>query len=465
MIGPTAGVASIVDAVYSREMAVANIIEQVLERIKKSSPDSNAFSAVTERRARAQAASLDERLARGENVGPLAGVPFAVKNLFDIKGLTTIAGSLIDADNPPAAEDATVVRRLAAAGAVLVGALHMSQYAYGYTNENTHYGPVRNPHDPNRSAGGSSGGSGAAVAGGLVPVALGSDTNGSIRVPSSLCGVFGLKPTFGRLSRQGVRLFAASFDHVGPLARSVHDLAAFYDAMQGPDPGDPVCRAPSIDPTTPVLEESAPPLRIAVADGYFAPSGADQALAAVEHVARAVGVSRRVAIPEAARARAAAIVITAAESGNLHLQNLRTRAADFDPTIRDRFLAASLVPAAWVVQAQRFRRWYYERVCEIFRHVDIILAPATPCSAPVLGEDHVMTINGTAMTARQHLGMFTQPLSFIGLPIVVVPVCKAGALPIGVQIIAAPWREIDALRLARALERDRVVSVDVAIHH
>jgi 1-carboxybiuret hydrolase len=198
-------------------------------------------------------------------------------------------------------------------------------------------------------------------------------------------------------------------------------------------------------------------LRIAIAADYFSPTGADQALAAVAYVAGALGASRRVTIPEAARARAAAIVITAAESGNLHLANLKSRAAAFDPTTRDRFLAAALVPAAWLVQAQRFRRWYREQVREIFRDVDIILAPATPCAAPPLGEEHVMTINGVDMTARQDLGMFTQPLSFIGLPVVVVPVHAVGALPIGVQVVAAPWREIDALRVARLLEQDGVI--------
>jgi AtzE family amidohydrolase len=465
MIGEAASAVAISASVRSGVTSASAVTEAALGRIAELNPRYNAFTAVTAERARAEAAAVDDRLARGESVGPLAGIPFAVKNLFDIEGLTTIAGSRIDADNLPATEDATVVRRLAAAGAVLVGALNMSQYAYGYTNENSHYGSVRNPHDPTRAAGGSSGGSGAAVAGGMVPVALGSDTNGSIRVPSSLCGLFGLKPTYGRLSRQGARLFAASFDHVGPLARSVTDLAAFYDVMQGPDPADPVCSATTVDPTLPVLDDSARPLRIAIADDYFAPTGVDQALAAVDHVTRALGVSQRVTIPEAARARAAAILITAAESGNLHLENLKTRAADFDPTIRARFLAAALVPAVWAVQAQRFRRWYRERVHEIFRDVDIILAPATPCSAPPLGEEYVMTINGVDMTARQHLGMFTQPLSFIGLPVVVVPVHAAGALPIGVQIVAAPWKEIDALRIARLLEREGVVRSTVPAPH
>ncbi|HBO14220.1 MAG TPA: Asp-tRNA(Asn)/Glu-tRNA(Gln) amidotransferase GatCAB subunit A, partial [Halieaceae bacterium] len=172
-------------------------------RIDAANGTLNAFTAVVAERARARAAALDRRLAAGEDPGPLAGVPFAVKNLFDVAGLTTTAGSLINRDLPPAAADAVLVRRLEAAGAVLVGSLHMGEYAYDFTGENAHDGPCRNPHDPGCMTGGSSSGAGAAVGGGLVPIALGSDTNGSIRVPASLCGVFGLKPTYGRLPRTG----------------------------------------------------------------------------------------------------------------------------------------------------------------------------------------------------------------------------------------------------------------------
>src|SRR6185437_2033380 len=161
--------------------------------------------------------------------------------LFDVQGLATRAGSKINRDLKPSPRDATLIERLEAAGAILVGALNMGEYAYDFTGENIHYGPSRNPHDVKRMTGGSSGGSAAAVAGGLVPLALGSDTNGSIRVPSSLCGLFGLKPTYGRLSRAGMFPFVASLDHAGPFARTARDLALTYDVMQGHDPDDPVC--------------------------------------------------------------------------------------------------------------------------------------------------------------------------------------------------------------------------------
>ncbi len=450
---------SIAAAVRGGALSAVEVAEAALARIAARDPALNSFTAVTEARALADARAVDASFARGDDPGPLAGAPFAVKNLFDIEGLVTIAGSKIDRERPPATADATIVRRLKRAGAILVGALNMDEYAYGFTTENTHYGPARNPHDPARVAGGSSGGSGAAVAGGLVPLALGSDTNGSIRVPASLCGIFGLKPTYGRLSRAGARLFAASLDHVGPLARTVGDLAATYDAMQGPDPLDPACARRAVEPALPDIERGAQGLRIAVADGYFAGSG--QAAAAVARVAEALGVTRTIEIPEAARARAAAFVITAGEGANLHFADLKARAGDFDPMTRDRFLAGALIPANWVIQAQRFRRWYREQLLALFNDVDILLMPATPCSAPLIGQD-LIEIDGALVPSRPYLGVYTQPLSFIGLPIVAVPLRALGELPIGVQIVAAPWREGDALRTARALERDGLADAKVA---
>ncbi|HEY0526026.1 MAG TPA: AtzE family amidohydrolase [Stellaceae bacterium] len=453
------GALAIAAAVRAGQASAVQIAEAALARIEADDPALNSFTTVTVERALAEARAVDARRAQGYDPGPLAGVPYAVKNLFDIAGITTVAGSKIDAERPPAAADATAVRRLAEAGAVLVGALNMDEYAYGFTSENTHYGPARNPHDRDRIAGGSSGGSGNAVAGGLVPLSLGSDTNGSIRVPASLCGIFGLKPTYGRLGRGGARPFVASLDHVGPLARSAADLAAGYDAMQGPDARDPACAGRPVEPALPQLARGVDRLRIAVAGGHFAGSG--EAAEAVATVAQALGVATRtIEVPEAARARAAAFIITASEGGNLHLSDLRMRAADFDPMTRDRFLAGAMVPAAWVIQAQRFRGWFRERVLELFRDVDILLAPATPCAAPRIGQETI-EIDGVEVPMRPYLGVYTQPLSFIGLPIVAVPVHRPGKLPIGVQVIAAPWREADALRIAAALERDGVVAAPV----
>src|SRR5207253_4686627 len=224
----------IAQAVAGRKISALAVTEAALARIAKHNPVLNSFTDVTADRARAKARAIDAAVAAGQNAGPLAGVPFAVKNLFAVQGLSTRAGSKINRDLKPAPRDAALIERMETAGAVLVGALNMGEYAYDFTGENVHDGPSRNPHDISRMTGGSSGGSGAAVAGGLVPLALGSDTNGSIRVPASFCGVFGLKPTYGRLSRAGSFPFVASLDHLGPLARTAADLALAYDAMQGP---------------------------------------------------------------------------------------------------------------------------------------------------------------------------------------------------------------------------------------
>src|SRR3954465_14990666 len=216
-----ASASEIARAVANGERSALAVTEAALGRIKSLNPKLNAFTEVVANRARAKARAVDQARSEGQPLGPLAGVPFAVKNLFDIKGLSTLAGSKINRSHAPAARDATLIKRLEAAGAVLVGALNMGEYAYDFTGENVHDGASRNPHDLSRMTGGSSGGSGGAVAGGLVPLALGSDTNGSIRVPSSFCGLFGLKPTYGRLPRNRSFPFCDSLDHLGPLARNV----------------------------------------------------------------------------------------------------------------------------------------------------------------------------------------------------------------------------------------------------
>jgi 1-carboxybiuret hydrolase len=355
-----------------------------------------------------------------------------------------------------ASEIAAAIARLEAQGAVLVGALNMGEYAYDFTGENVHYGASRNPHDVSRMPGGSSGGSGAAVAGGLVPLALGSDTNGSIRVPASLCGIFGLKPTYGRLSRAGTFPFVASLDHVGPLARGVRDLALAYDAMQGYDRDDPVCTDRPPEPVSSVLDRGSDDLRIAVAGDYFRVGALPEAQTALERVAAALSVKSEIEIPGARQARAAACLITASEGSALHLGRLRKRARDFDPVVRDRLIAGAVIPAALLVKAQKFRRWYREQMLPLFTKVDAIVAPATPCTAPSLCQQ-TFVFDGVELPVRANLGIYTQPISFIGLPVVVVPV-PLKPLSIGVQIIAAPWREDVALRIAHALEKDGVVA-------
>ncbi|MEH2261784.1 AtzE family amidohydrolase [Nostoc sp.] len=456
----SANAITISTAVRQGKASAVEVTKTALARIAAWDDRLNCFTAVTAEAALADAARIDRGIAEGNNPGILAGVPFAVKNLFDIAGLTTLAGSKINAEKPPATQDATAVAKLKKAGAVLVGALNMDEYAYGFVTENFHYGATHNPHDLQRVAGGSSGGSAAAVAAGLVPLTLGSDTNGSIRVPAALCGVFGLKPTYGRLSRAGVALFSSSFDHIGPFARSVQDIATVFDVLQGEDDRDPICTKRPPELVLPQLKQDISDIRIAIASDYFTQGAELEALAAVQKVADALNVSEYVTIPEAHRARAAAFVITASEGANLHLENLRCRPQDFDPATRDRFLAGALIPSNWYLQAQRFRRWYRDRIREVFQNVDVILAPTTPISAPLIGQQ-TMVLDGEEILVRPHLGLFTQPLSFIGLPVLSVPIQRQNDLPLGVQLIAAPYNEALILRVAAALEIKGVISAAV----
>jgi aspartyl-tRNA(Asn)/glutamyl-tRNA(Gln) amidotransferase subunit A len=458
MAAPTA-IETAADVRTGRTTARASV-ESALARIDLFDGKINSFTDILSERALKTADSVDAQIARGEDLA-LAGVPFAVKNLFDVAGIPTRAGSLINREREPAAQDSILIRRLEATGAVLIGALNMGEYAYDFTGENVHDGAVRNPHNADHMTGGSSSGSGAAVAAGFVPITLGSDTNGSIRVPASFCGLFGLKPTFGRLPRARTFPFVASLDHLGPLARSTADLAAAYDAMQGPDPEDPVCGDRAPEPVLGTLGESIRDLKIATLGGHFARMGEADTFAAVDRVASALGARETIELPEATRARAAAYVITAAEGAALHLPRLRERAADFDPDVRDRLLAGALIPAAWTTAAQKLRRWYRERVLEVFANYDVLLAPATPCRAPKIGQK-TFKLDGEELLVRPNIGIYTQPISFVGLPVVAVPVWLDGGLPTGVQVITAPWRENLALRVAAALERDGVCRAPVA---
>ncbi|MBP0464437.1 AtzE family amidohydrolase [Roseomonas sp. PWR1] len=451
----------IASAFRAGEASASEIAEAALARIEERNPWLNAFTDVTAERARARAAALDAARARGEALPPLAAAPVAAKNLFDLAGIVTRAGSRINRDQRPATADATAVARLEAAGGVTLGALNMGEYAYDFTGENAHDGPSRNPRNTLRMTGGSSGGSGGAVAGGLAAIALGSDTNGSIRVPSAFCGTFGLKPTYGRLSRAGAFPFVASLDHVGPLARSVRDLAACYDALLGPDPADPACTRRAAEPIGQGFEEGIEELRIARLGGWFAQHRMEESDRALDMVAGALGATARATMPKAELARGAAFLITMAEAAELHQSRLRARAADFDPAVRDRLIAGSLLPAAWVQAAQRFRRWFAAEVEELFHYHDILLAPSTPMPAPMIGTQEV-TLDGVTMPLRPNIGLYTQPISFIGLPVAAVPVWPSTALPMGVQVIAPAWREDLALRVARALEASGMAWAPVA---
>jgi len=440
----------IAQSVRTGARKAVDVVTAALARIDADNPRINAFTAITRDTALQAAARLDAQVAKGVEPGPLAGVPFAVKNNFDVAGLTTLAGSKVYQGRPAATADSFAVRALKDAGGILVGALNMDEFACGITTENAHYGPTRNPRDPERISGGSSGGAAAAVAAGMVPLTVGTDTGGSIRVPSSMCGVFGLKPTYGRLSRGGVVPFSWSMDHVGPLANSLRDLAAGYDALQGRDPDDPVQRVRDVESTAAAVAAGPGKLRVALLEGWFADNAGEEARACLDEAAARLRVTRRVTLEHTNVARGAMNLIVMSEAGSFLLPHLRERAADFDPLTRNRLLAGAMLPAGYVAAAQRFRAWYRQQAARLFETVDVLIAPALPFPATRIGQDRIV-FNGKDIPCRPMFTLLTAPLSFIGLPVVVVPVLRKDGMPLGVQVIARPFAEADAFRVAAGL--------------
>jgi aspartyl-tRNA(Asn)/glutamyl-tRNA(Gln) amidotransferase subunit A len=422
--------------VRSGATSAADLTERVLADVARRDRDLNAVTRLLPERARREAAAVDAAVAAGRDPGPLAGVPYGVKDLFDVAGLATTAGSSLYADALPASADALAVTRLREAGAILVATLNMDEFAYGFATINARHGTTRNPHDTSRLAGGSSGGSAAVVAAGLLPFSLGSDTNGSIRVPASLTGTYGLKPTHEDLPLAGVFPFAESFDDIGPFANNVADLQGVWEVLAGK------IAAPA--PAT---------LRVARLGGRFRENAEADQLAAIDAIAPDVPL---IALPEIARARSAAFLITAYEGGALHRNALSRSAMAFDPATRDRLLAGALLPDELYAEAQAFRRTYKTVIAALVAEFDVLLAPATPCAAPLVDDPRIL-IDGALSPARADLGIHTQPISFLGLPSLSVPLRRPGRLPLGLQLIGRAHREADLFAFAAGLEARGVI--------
>jgi aspartyl-tRNA(Asn)/glutamyl-tRNA(Gln) amidotransferase subunit A len=424
------------ELVRSGRAGASSFAEQALASI--AADRFNAATRALPDRARSEAARVDAGVASGRDPGPLAGVPYGAKDLFDIVGLPTTAGSAIHAVARPAVADAAALQRLGNAGAVLVATLNMDEFAYGFATINATHGTTRNPHDPARLAGGSSGGSAAAVAAGIVPFALGSDTNGSIRVPASLTGVYGLKPTHGSLPMEGVFPFAESFDDIGPFARSVADLRCVWEVLRGGAVAD-------VDP----------PYRLARLGGRFAANIDPDQSAAIAAIA---GDTPVIDLPDIARARSAAFLITAYEGGTLHRADLGRDAMAFDPATRDRLIAGALIPRSIYDAAQAFRAEFCARIDAYIADFEVLLAPSAPCVAPPIA-DPVITIDGEKRPARSDLGIHTQPISFAGLPALAVPLLRPGRLPLGLQLIGRRGGEAALFGFAAMLEAQGLIGV------
>ncbi|OAG73943.1 amidase [Gluconobacter japonicus] len=418
------------------DISATEVTKAVFADIAQRDDSLNCVTRPLTDRALAAAAAVDAAVAEGRDPGALAGVPFGIKDLFDVAGQVTTAGSKVLANDPPATRDAALVARLIDAGAIPVALTNMDEFAYGFATDNAHHGVTRNPHAPDHLAGGSSGGSAAGVAARLFSLGLGSDTNGSIRVPASLCGIWGLRATQGRLSIEGSYPFVASLDTVGPFADSAGGLRACFEAL--------------------VQTENAPvdvgALKVARLGGWFAENMSAPMADAVEALGARLGATQTVELPAVARARASAFVISASEGAALHLHRLRKQAQDYDPAVRDRLLAGALLPASLIFQAHRLRNWFRARMHEAFADADILLAPAVVGEAPRFDQP-LIEVGGKMVSARANLGLYTQPLTLAGFPVLTVPMKTAG-LPLGAQLIARPGREDLLLALGESLERD-----------
>jgi aspartyl-tRNA(Asn)/glutamyl-tRNA(Gln) amidotransferase subunit A len=394
----------------------------------------------------------------GGPLGALHGVPIALKDLFDTQGVRTTAGSLIRKDHVPS-EDATVVRRLREAGAIVLGKLNMHEFAYGPEGLNMHYGHARNPWDAaaERIAGGSSSGSGVAVAAGLAAGALGTDTGGSIRIPASLCGITGLKPTYGRVSRAGAVPLSWSMDHIGPMARSAADCALMLRAMAGYDAADATTSVLPVPNYTAALSGDVKGLRIGILRDFFVDSAAPDVKAAVEQAAgtltRAGAIVDEARLSLAPHVAAASFAIVASEALAYHAANLRTRASEYQADVRERLMMGIFVSGLHYVRAQQVRALARAEVDSALTRRDVLLAPSTPMAATVVGERQTM-IGDTTMEVRASLIRYTRAFNLSGHPACSVP-CgfTRNGLPIGMQLVGRPFDEATVLRAADAFQR------------
>ncbi len=448
-------IARAASALQARECSPLELTEAYLQRIETLNPRVNAYITVTAERARADARRATEELAAGSSRGPLHGIPIALKDLYETAGIRTTGGGKIHANHVPA-HDCPVAQRLRDAGTILLGKLNTHEYAYGVTTNNPHYGTTRNPWNLEHIPGGSSGGSGAAIAAGLATATLGTDTGGSIRMPASVCGVVGLKPTYGRVSKAGVLPLSYLFDHTGPITRTVEDAALVLNAIAGYDPTDATTvRVPTEDYTA-CLRDGVRGLRIGIPRGYFYDHLEDDVAAAVE---RAIAELRRlgadvrdVEIPGVADGVGALFGLVLAEAQEIHADALRTRPADFGADVRG-LLTSPSPDAAMLMLGLRARDALTVSMRRVLESVDLLVTPTTPIVAARIGQDTIR-YGGLEESILSAMIRCTAPFNATGLPALSIPCGFTGAgLPVGLQFAGRPFDEVTVLRAGHAYEQ------------
>ncbi len=458
MVEPAwASIADLARMIGRKEVSPVEVVQAYLERIAALDRTLRAYITVCADTALAAARSAEGELVAGRVAGPLHGVPIGLKDLFETKGLRTTAGSRILADHVPA-KDATAVERLRLAGAIILGKLNMHEFAYGAEGWNETFGDARNPWDAQvpRISGGSSSGSGVAVAAGLCPGALGSDTGGSIRSPSALCGITGLKPTYGRVSRAGVIPLAWSMDHVGPMARTAADCALVLQAIAGHDPADETTSALPLPDYAASLTGEVKGLRVGLLRGFFVDFCLPDVVAAVDGAAKtfeSLGARiEEVTVPSASHVGAAFFAILASESLAYHASWLRTRGHEYSADVRTRLRRGAFVTGMHYVRAQQLRRRVRDELNTLLSKHDLLLAPTTPVPAPTAGEREVQ-LPGRTMNLTVALISLTSVFSFAGYPACSLPSGFTNGLPAGMQLVGRPFDEATVLRAADAYQR------------
>jgi len=444
--------------VATKAVSPVEVVRVHLDRIATLDRDLRSYITVCDEAALAAARAAEADLMSGHGVGPLHGVPYALKDLYDTAGVRTTGGSRILGDRVPEA-DATVTRRLAQAGAILIGKLNMVEFAYGPEGLNPHYGHARNPWDRavHRMAGGSSSGSGVAVAAGLAPGSLGSDTGGSIRIPSSLCGITGLKPTYGRVSRAGVLPLAWSMDHVGPMTRSAADCALMLRAMAGYDAADASTSVLPVPDFGASLTGDIKGLRVGLLRSFFLDGATPEVRATVETAARVLAsagaVVDEVNLESMPHVGGASLAIVGSEALAYHAERLRTRAGDFDPDVARRLRAGAYITGVNYVRGQQVRALVRDEVDRALARRDVLLAPSTPIPAPPIDARQVELGDGPS-DVRTALVRFNRPFNLSGHPSCSVPGgFTAAGLPVGMQFVGRPFDEATVLRAADAWQR------------
>lgn len=440
--------------IQARELSPVELVEGVLERIERLNPRLNAYITVMGEEALRSARRAEMELARGRFRGPLHGIPVSLKDIFATKGVRTTVGSKILADWVPD-HDATVTARLRRAGAIIIGKTNLHEFAAGATN-NIHYGPARNPWNPEHIPGGSSGGSGAAVAASMGLGSMGTDTGGSVRLPACLCGIVGLKPTYGRVSRFGIFPLSWSLDHAGPLTRTVEDCALMLQAIAGYDPKNPSSANRPVDDYTKGLERGIKGIRVGVPREFFFEEAEEEVASLARkalQVLEELGASLvEVSIPSVVHAPALGSVISWSESASIHEEWIRSRPQDYDPDVLRRFTTGSLFLATHYHKAQRIRTLLQREFQQALEQVDVIVTPTAPVTAPKVGE-RTVEIKGRRVAVLGLMARLTRPYNLAGLPAVTIPCGFSAGLPVGLQIGGRAFDEATVLRVAYAYQQ------------